>query len=223
MGDVVREMLRLQEQQRLQIQELDIEIASAKARSDALECQAIAGSFAVAALALQGSYINRERWAYNRQDTWFEETLPHLGERHFRLCFRINSSTFRYLVDICRPAMSREITTMRKPLTVEKRVSIGLYKLCSTAEDRTIAHLFAVGRSTVNETYREFCEVVVEVLLSKTIEMVRIEDLRHHMTEFQAVLGFPNAIGALDGCHLPVSPPKDSAVDYHNYKGWYVF
>ncbi|KAG0436734.1 hypothetical protein HPB47_017782 [Ixodes persulcatus] len=36
-----------------------------------------------------------------------------------------------------------------------------------------------------------------------------------------AVLGFPNAIGALDGCHLPVSPPKDSAVDYRNYKGWY--
>ncbi|KAG0425285.1 hypothetical protein HPB47_027530 [Ixodes persulcatus] len=41
------------------------------------------------------------------------------------------------------------------------------------------------------------------------------------MREFQAVLGFPNAIGALDGCHLPVSPPKDLAVDYHNYKGWY--
>ncbi|KAG0410155.1 hypothetical protein HPB47_012737, partial [Ixodes persulcatus] len=50
--------------------------------------------------------------------------------------------------------------------------------------------------------------------------MVRSQDLDHHMLEFQAVLGFPNAIGALDGCHLPVSLPKDSAVDYRNYKGW---
>ncbi|KAG0430256.1 hypothetical protein HPB47_022857 [Ixodes persulcatus] len=51
--------------------------------------------------------------------------------------------------------------------------------------------------------------------------MVRSQDLDHHVLEFQAVLGFPNAIGALDGCHLPVFPPKNSAVHYRNYKGWY--
>ncbi|CAN7978825.1 unnamed protein product, partial [Ixodes persulcatus] len=28
-------------------------------------------------------------------------------------------------------------------------------------------------------------------------------------------------IGALDGCHFPISPPKVNASDYHNYKGWY--
>ncbi|KAG0423853.1 hypothetical protein HPB47_000384 [Ixodes persulcatus] len=108
-----------------------------------------------------------------------------------------------------------------KKAYVEKRVAISLYRLCSTAEERTIAHLFAVGQSVVNESYREFCDVVIEELEARTVSMIRNEDLEHHMREFQAVLGFPNAIGALDGCHLPVSPPKDSAVDYRNYKGWY--
>lgn len=50
--------------------------------------------------------------------------------------------------------------------------------------------------------------------------MIHNEDLEHHMHEFKAVLGFPNTIGALDGSRLPVSPAKDSAVDYRNYKRW---
>ncbi|KAH7944281.1 hypothetical protein HPB52_017884 [Rhipicephalus sanguineus] len=42
-----------------------------------------------------------------------------------------------------------------------------------------------------------------------------------HVREFFAVTGFPQAVGALDGCHFPVSPPKKHATDYYNYKGWY--
>ncbi|KAH7948858.1 hypothetical protein HPB49_002820 [Dermacentor silvarum] len=43
------------------------------------------------------------------------------------------------------------------------------------------------------------------------------------MREFYAVTGFPEAIGALDGCHFPVSPPKKHAMDYYNYKGCVLF
>ncbi|CAN7947596.1 unnamed protein product, partial [Ixodes hexagonus] len=152
---------------------------------------------------------------------WFEDTLPRLGDQHFRACFRVSSTTFRYLGDVCRPSMLRQDTVMKRAITVEKRVAISLYRLSSTAEERTIAHLFAVGQSVVNGSYREFCNVVIEKLELRTDSMVRNEDLDKHILEFQAVLGFPKAIGALDGCHLPVSPPKDSAVDYRNYKGWY--
>lgn len=71
----------------------------------------------------------------------------------------------------------------------------------------------------VNGSYRQFCDVIIDKLESRTVLVVLSQDLYHHMLEFQAVLGFSNAIGALDGCHLPVSAPKDSVVDYRNYKG----
>ncbi|CAN8026282.1 unnamed protein product [Ixodes persulcatus] len=45
--------------------------------------------------------------------------------------------------------------------------------------------------------------------------------MAEHIREFQAVCGFPQGIGVLDGCHIPVSPPKEHASDYYNYKGWY--
>lgn len=57
--------------------------------------------------------------------------------------------------------------------------------------------------------------------MSKVITMIKPDVVHNHAMEFQAVLGFPNANGALDGYHL-VSHPKECAVDYHNYKGWYV-
>nr|XP_054920544.1 uncharacterized protein LOC129381572 [Dermacentor andersoni] len=110
---------------------------------------------------------------------------------------------------------------MRKPLSVEKRVAVGMYRLCSSAEDRTIAHLFGIGRSTVNVVFREFCKVVTEQLEAEWLRMVRRHELEKHVREFFFFTGFPQAIGALDGCHFPISPPKDNAIDYHNYKGWY--
>lgn len=71
----------------------------------------------------------------------------------------------------------------------------------------------------VNGSYRDFCDQIIDQLESSTVSMVQSQDLDHHMLEFQAVLGFSNAIGALYGCHLPVSAPNDSVVDYRNYKG----
>ncbi|XP_040071660.1 uncharacterized protein LOC120844100 [Ixodes scapularis] len=208
------------QQQRTQFLLLEERIQAAEMEEDELEERLMATNFPVATLlAEKWTTIPRERAVYVRSGRWFEETLPRMGDLYFRVCFRVSSTTFRYLVDVGRPSMLRQDTAMKTAITVQKRVAISLYRLCSSAEERTIGHLFAVGQSVVNETYRKFCDVTIEELEAHTITMIRNEDLDNHTHEFQAVLGFPNAIGAVDGCHLPVSPPKDLAVDYHNYKG----
>ncbi|KAH7982267.1 hypothetical protein HPB52_003556 [Rhipicephalus sanguineus] len=99
---------------------------------------------------------------------------------------------------------------------MEKRVAIGLYRLCSSAEDRTIAHLFGVGRSTVNVVWRQFSTAVGQQLESQWLCMVRRAGMADHAREFFAVTGFPQAVGALDGCHFPVSPPKKHETGYYN-------
>ncbi|KAH7977556.1 hypothetical protein HPB49_002343 [Dermacentor silvarum] len=165
--------------------------------------------------------IIRERWCFPRNENWFEDTLPHLGEVNFKQAFRVNPSTFRYLVISLQCVLERQVTNMRKPISAEKRVAVGLYRLCSSAEDRTIAHLFGIGRSTVNIVYREFCRAVVDIHEGTWVRMPRKEEIAEQMREFHAVTGFPQAMGALDGCHFPISPPKKDAADYYDYKGWY--
>ncbi|KAL3211902.1 hypothetical protein MRX96_051923 [Rhipicephalus microplus] len=117
--------------------------------------------------------------------------------------------------------MQRVDTTMREAISVEKRVAVSLYHLCSAAEDRTITELFAVGRSTVNLLYKEFCTTVLKNLEDDWVKMPSPTDMEEHMREFFAVTGFPQGVGALDGCHFPVPPPKKYASDYYNNKGWY--
>ncbi|KAL3224691.1 hypothetical protein MRX96_026392 [Rhipicephalus microplus] len=109
---------------------------------------------------------------------------------------------------------------MRQTVSVQKRVAVALYKLCSSAEDRTVAYLFDLGRSTVTTIHREFCDIVVEALEDQWVRMLAADEMTHHIREFYAVTGFPQAVGALDGCHFPVSPPKENAIDYYNYMCW---
>lgn len=199
---------------------LENEIDSAKAEADNLKRRLLFTSSLCAATAVCTGPVQRERWCYERYERWFEDTLPHLGERFFRQSFRVSSQTFRYIVESCRPLLEREDTVMRPVISVEKLVAVSLYKLCSSAEDRSIANLFALGRSTVNTLHREFCDAVVELLEEKWVKMPTADSMADHMTAFNAVCDFPQVVGALDGCHVLVSPPKEFAVDYYNYKGW---
>ncbi|KAK8773284.1 hypothetical protein V5799_012181 [Amblyomma americanum] len=207
---------------RNRLQPLKLAIQERARRTRDLELRLLANTFTSAAVwASTSSGIIRERWAFPRNENWFEDTLPNLGERHFKQAFRVSPATFRYLVESLQCVLQREVTNMRKPITLEKRVAVGLYRLCSSAEDRTVAHLFGIGRSTVNIVYREFCRAVVDVLEGAWVHMPREAEVAEHMRECYAVTGFPQAIGALDGCHFAISPPKKDAADYSNYKGWY--
>lgn len=205
---------------RIEFNQLFESIQATEEEADELEEQLVATSFTVAALLAQRFMrIPRKRAVYVRWGRWFEQMLPRLGEQHFRTCFRVSSTTFRCFMDVCHLSMQCQETVIKTAITVEKRAPIRLYRLCSTAEERTTGHIFAVGQSVMNGSY-EFCDVVIEKLETRTVLMIRNEDLGYHMREFRAVLGFPNTIGPLDGSRLPVSLPKDSAVDYRNYKGW---
>ncbi|KAH8031321.1 hypothetical protein HPB51_016213 [Rhipicephalus microplus] len=185
-----------------------------------IELQLISNHFKLIAAASLLSTTPRSWWCFRRSQHWFEETQPNLGEAYFKRCFRVSAATFRYIVELCRTDMQRVDTTMREAISVEKRVAVSLYRLCSAAEDRTIAELFAIGRSTENLLYKEFCTAVLKNLEDDWVKMPSPTDMEEHMREFFAVTGFPQGVGALDGCHFPVSPPKKYASDYYNYKGW---
>ncbi|XP_077485790.1 uncharacterized protein LOC144096777 [Amblyomma americanum] len=205
-----------------QEQQLDDDFEEAETTFRYLEDQLMANNFVILiVLAEYYPSTHRERRRYVRSDTWFEDTLPNLSEFHFRQALRLSPSTFRYIVESCRPVLERQTTNMMTPISVQKRVAVGLYRLCSSAEDRTIAHLFGIGRSTVNVLHQEFCVAVVDLLEGEWLQMIHPNKMSAHMREFYAFTGFPQAIGALDGCHFPVSPPKEHATDYYNYKGWY--
>ena len=53
------------------------------------------------------------------------------------------------------------------------------------------------------------------------IEHTNGDRLREIVEGFELILGFPQAVGAIDGTHIPIIRPQYSSADYYNRKGFY--
>ncbi|XP_018793999.1 PREDICTED: putative nuclease HARBI1 [Bactrocera latifrons] len=135
--------------------------------------------------------------------------------------FRMKRNSFIKLC-IMLKGLEKKNTNYRKAIQLEKRIAIALYALGYTAEYRSIGNMFGIGKSTVCSILIDFCLEVWRCLWSlylKKFPMNEIQ-LREYLNSFES-LGFPQVLGAIDGCHIDVRPAAEDAVDYYNYKGWY--
>ncbi|KAH9375625.1 hypothetical protein HPB48_015691 [Haemaphysalis longicornis] len=172
------------------------------------------------AVALQPCAPETRVWISPRPPLWYDTTEPTLSDADFKANFHDTRQPFAYIVSSCS-WLSRQDPNVRRCIPLHKRVALSLYRLASSAEERTVAHLFSVSRSSVNNICREFCDILLHVFEPQNICMPSINDLKGHMRQFEATTGFPQGFGALDGCHVNVAPAKENPQDCCNYKGWY--
>ncbi|XP_047143521.2 uncharacterized protein LOC105848670 isoform X3 [Hydra vulgaris] len=170
----------------------------------------------------QGYLIERKVWVRPKSSQWFNEIFTQMEECEFKEHFRVNRNTFNFLVNELHPHLGKTTTTMREPISVVKRVAVALHYLASCKEYRVVSSLFGIGKSTANLIVHEFINAVNDILLPKYVKFpLSVENLNKHSRDFEAILGFPQCVGAVDGCHIPISAPKDQATSYYNYKGWH--
>ena len=165
--------------------------------------------------------IERSVWVCPRSKQWWSDVvLDRFGEEWWKENFRMHRHTFIALCSEVRPYIQRQ-TCVREPVSVEQRVAVTLWKLATNIEYRTLSNLFGLGKSTVCTIVVETCRVIAEKLLSKYIRIPRGEMLKEVVQGFEALWGFPQALGAIDGTHIPIIKPLESASDYYNRKGIY--
>ena len=58
-------------------------------------------------------------------------------------------------------------------------------------------------------------------MLLKYVKKPSEERMKEIIDEFETLWGFPQVIGAIDGSHVPILKPVESASDYFNRKGFY--
>ncbi|XP_067637509.1 uncharacterized protein [Eurosta solidaginis] len=127
-------------------------------------------------------------------------------------------------IELCENlrVLEKKDTPLRKAISLHKRVAIALYALGSSAEYRTIGNMVGVGKSTVCEIVLEFCTQTwkhLSLTYMPSFPLTR-EKVSKLVQGFEAV-GFPQCMGAVDGCHIEVHPRSEDATDYYNYKGSY--
>ena len=82
----------------------------------------------------------------------------------------MTKATFEILCDDLRPSFPEQARSVREPLQLGHRVAIIVYWMASSAEYRTIANLFAVGKSTIHKCIHDVCTAMAENILDKYVK-----------------------------------------------------
>lgn len=99
------------------------------------------------------------------------------------------------------------------------RICIALYKLASCCEYRTVASIFGIGKTSVHRYVYKFVRALCK-LKKDYIQWYTAEDGKRIAEENERRYHYPQAIGAIDGSHIPVTPPADGKGDYLCRKGY---
>ncbi|KAH7986703.1 hypothetical protein HPB52_024788 [Rhipicephalus sanguineus] len=116
--------------------------------------------------AVSDRSVNRERRCFTRQTRWFEETVHCLAREFFKRAFRVTPGIFRYMAQSDRCSSAR-IQTCAKP---SRLIHV----------EEAYRGVFAVGRATVNEAYKELCEAVIETMENNLI-LLALVDYRYRL------------------------------------------
>ena len=162
--------------------------------------------------------VHEQRTINERHGMWWEEAYMHFDDVQWKENFRMGRVTFMFLVEQLRADLERR--TKVAFISVEKRVGIALWRLATPNAYRYISQLFGIGRMTAWYFTHEVCEVIVLRLLQRFIAFPQGPYL-HEVKEGFRERGMPQAIGAIDGTHIPIKAPKDNPGDYYNRKSFY--
>ena len=166
-------------------------------------------------LLLRSVRQTRTLWVRPRSQSFLEVTVASWDDEYWKRNFRIGRPTFRFLCSQLQPYLQRQ-NALRKPLSVEERVAITLWRLGTNIEYRSLAHLFGVDLSTVCVAVHDVCTAIVDNLLERYIRIPTGSDAQAVVDGFLCTWGFPQCFGAVDGTHIRIIAPRDNTLDYYN-------
>ena len=117
--------------------------------------------------------------------------------------------------------IERQDTRIRNAISVRERVAIALHRLADTVSYRTIPNLFGIGKSTECTNSIQVCKSIMEVMLKGYVRLPAVHEVEDEIAGFYNLARFPQVVGAVDGCHVPIMAPQENKEDYVDRKKFY--
>ena len=98
-----------------------------------------------------------------------------------------------------------------------KRLCIALMTMASCAEHRIIGELFGVSAKTVQRCTLRVCRALVR-RKKQYIYLPNEEEAQLIALRIEQATGYPQAVAAIDGTHVAITPPEEGHRDFINRK-----
>lgn len=146
--------------------------------------------------------------------SWYDNVLlKSEGDQLWIKNFRLPKAAIDNICKDIETDMAPEALCIRDAIPIEKRVCIALYKLASCCEYRSVAKVFGVSVTSVHRCLYRFCSAMSR-RKHNYIRWYTTEDATALAELTRERYGYPQAIGAIDGSHIPITPPADGYADY---------
>ncbi|XP_043222665.1 putative nuclease HARBI1 [Amphibalanus amphitrite] len=157
-----------------------------------------------------------------RNNDFFEETVPNLTEQQYREQFRLSRATVAQISNMLG-RQQHPFGAGKPPPPREKQILLTLWYLGSVMSLRKVAMLFGVSTMTALKYIAE----VTSLLADMHADVIRMPETAQEQENvsaaFETLHGLPCAVGALDGCHIPMNKPvnTEDSEAFVNRKGFY--
>ena len=168
----------------------------------------------------------RTVWQHERSAHWWTRVvIGTYNDAQWISDFRMTRGTFLWLFRQLKPFLEEngptEVCRWRAPVSNVRKVAITVYYFATGAGQRMIGNLFGVSRSTVCLAVQFVTKAIVKNLVPLFISPPMGQRVQEVVDGFDNKYQFPQCIGAIDGTHVPVTPPSAYKEDFRNRKGWF--
>ena len=119
-----------------------------------------------------------------------------------------------------RPYLTKQTTKLRKPVSVETKVTVTLYYLDDEGRMRKVSNSFGLEKATVSKVIFRVTSVILKKLVPKYIVLPKTkEEVEEHARNFYNRYDFPQCFGAANGTRIKIKGTVDNPTDYVNKKG----
>ncbi|XP_063912685.1 uncharacterized protein LOC135129463 [Zophobas morio] len=146
----------------------------------------------------------------------------HCNEEKFRQYFRLTPVLFDYVLNYIKDDItSKPCNRNKKPISPEQKLSLFIRYLATGESFRSLAFQFRICHSWISFIIRQVANSIINNLFNVIMPPPTMEHLRRISNTYMSTWNFPNCVGATDGKHIRIKPPKNTGSTYFNYKEYY--
>lgn len=164
--------------------------------------------------------VQKRVWREERYSDFWDVQVQFFTDEDWFETFRMSKKTFEILCSRLKDDMTPKCSTVNKPIPLEKRVAMALYKLATGSEYRVVSQMFGVARSTVCRFVRMLCEALSDKHMDALVCMPERNEQLDIIREFENISHLPLVLGTVGVTHIPINPPLDGFENYINADGW---